>query len=122
MGDRGINTPCPCCGQSVEVVRPIIDLQTNTISFGDEKLEIMPRCCVVFAYLILTKWPKTVLFDDLRFGMWGNQEPNGWRQGLGTYAHLARPYLRHFGITIVTARGVGYRAELPKYMIEGKSG
>lgn len=120
MGDR-IDTSCPCCGQSIGVVRPIIDLQTNTISYGDEKLEIMPRCCVVFAYLILTKWPKTVPFDDLRFGMWGNQEPKGWRYGIPSYAHFARPYLRHFGIAIRAVHGVGYRAELPTHMIEGKS-
>lgn len=105
-----MNTECPCCRQRVETKLPIVDLNTNTLSFGDTHVHLSPQKAEILTVL-LERFPAAVSHDTLIRRVWGITEPEKPLIILKTLKCALCRVLRKIGYDIVNTPHVGYKLE-----------
>lgn len=103
---------CPCCGQSVEFNGLMVDLNTNRVVFNGKTVIVSPKLAVLL-HVLLEAYPKTVSYDAIAFGMWGNREPDQSLGNIRVYASHARKLLAEFEASVETISGRGFRLVMP---------
>jgi len=104
---------CSTCGQRLRSPRLLIDLNTNTVSWGETRVRLGARDTEVLKVLYDAS-PRTVTprhFDERLLG-YGDEERCGtW---LRVRMSILRRKLRDMPVNIVTVYGLGYRLmEIP---------
>lgn len=110
VGHHGVISVCPCCGSSVDVRMPIVDLNTNHVVFGDCSVRVSPRMAEVMSY-IASKHPRKVSIDDILYAVWSNVDPTPTDGLVRVYVTLLRHVLKRMGFTISSYIPNGYRLE-----------
>jgi DNA-binding response OmpR family regulator len=103
-------TLCPCCGSRCESRLPIVDLNTNIVSFGERTIRAHPRAIEIL-YAMERKHPGTTSLDDLRYMVWTGDEYVS-DNNIRTWVWHARNAAESVGFQITTVHGVGYRLGL----------
>jgi DNA-binding response OmpR family regulator len=88
----------------------MVDLNSNTISFGDKTAILTPGQAEIVAVLADIS-PAALAFERLILRVWGGFEPENVKNVLRVQTCLARPKLRPLGLTIVAPerRGLALR-------------
>lgn len=105
-----MKTACPCCGNKIEQKLPLVDLDTNTISFGDEKARLTPQLAE-FAYAVIKRSPGVASYDYIAASLWGVHEPMHPMPAIKTRAWALRRVLRKFGFDMRAFHGRGFKLE-----------
>jgi len=105
---------CPCCGQSVDRDRLLVDLNTNRAIYLGREVRIRPPQVAELVHTLATQWPKTVSHFDISYAVWGLNEPEGMRGSIAVHVSLARKSLSRLGFTIEAVEGRGYRLVMPE--------
>lgn len=103
-------TLCPCCGSSVDVDLPLIDVANNRLSWRDGVVTLHPRPAELL-FVLLRAYPAVVSHEDLRRALWGKARPNFERTAMSQIKVRASRALREAGVAceIVNVHGVGYQ-------------
>lgn len=107
-------TTCPCCGSVMETKVPVVDLNTNVISWGGKTTKLRPVGAELMAMLVRRSLG-IVTFDTLMNGIWGDNEPTDAYAALKVHlSHIRKALGPDSGIRIHNQPGVGYRLELDR--------
>lgn len=88
-------------------MKPVVDLNTNTISLGDEAVQLTAGQAEFLAVLSMAA-PEIMAFERLIAGIWGAKEgPDDPQAVLRVQACRLRPKLAPLGLTIVSSHGKG---------------
>jgi len=105
------STTCPCCGNAVKTDLPLVDLNTNCISFRGETIRLGPSRAEMMA-LLTRQYPETVPHDKLIRGMWHySGEPQEPSKVVQVQLCRTRKLLAAWGFGLRTVRNVGVRLE-----------
>ena len=114
MTSRGsLAVTCPTCGSVTHRDRPLVDLNTNTVTYRGATREVRPPQVVELIYILNERWPRAVSYIAIADAMWGYNVPTQMRAGIATHVCWARKELKPFGIGIQIESGRGYRMVLP---------
>lgn len=107
-------TTCPCCGSVTGTRLPIVDLNTNTVAWGDKATKLFPIQAEIL-HLLVRRFPGTVPYDTVISRVWGVDEPaNGAEVSMKVHLCGMRRRLEKADIRfkIKTVWGEGYRLVL----------
>jgi DNA-binding response OmpR family regulator len=102
-------TACPCCGSRIEARRPVVDLNTNTVAFGQVSVLATPRVAEVLSVLV-GKYPGITTLDDLISTVWAGDE-FVTLSNIRAHVCFARETVEALGFRIRAISGRGYRLE-----------
>ncbi len=103
-------TKCPCCGGNIRVNRPLVDLNTNTLTYGKWVVTLRPIHAEI-ASILVDAWPLTARTDRIVRGAWGDSDT----RESDKLAHLRvaisqlRSKLKETGMGVEVLYGSGYR-------------
>lgn len=105
-----MKTTCPCCNQPVDTKRdlPLVDLNTNSLAYGDVRIHLTPQQTEFMAALVETA-PGACSYDRLISRLWGVNEPDAPMITLKAVKWRLCRILCNIGFDIVTLPGVGMR-------------
>lgn len=110
-----INAPpktiCPCCKSAISVKIPIVDLNTNTVSWQGKSTKLTPKQAELTT-LLLNKFPGAETHRKIEQGMWGMGEMVEANNLIKVFVTQLRHKLQPLNITVLNVRGYGYRLEL----------
>ena len=66
-------TVCPTCKQAVAVDLPVVDLNTNEVSYGGVTQKMSGTQVEVLA-AIMVRFPRTATYHEIAKDVWGNQQ------------------------------------------------
>lgn len=110
FGESGGPAPtiCACCGSTVKVVKPLIDLNANTIAWGDKSVKTTPMCVEV-VHALGAAYPNAIAHDRLMFALWGSNGEQGSAETLKVHITKTRQAIAPLGLRIENVWGQGYR-------------
>lgn len=103
---------CPCCGAAMNLKKPRVDLNTNTLMFGNSTVELEPKEALL-AEILMRRSPGTVTRDELIMHAWPDGEPEVAETGLKVRLCYLRRKATLLGLKIVNVHSVGYRVVFP---------
>lgn len=106
-----IGEGCPCCGAAMNVVKPRVDLNSNTLMSGNKTVALEPKEALLMD-LLLRRAPGTVTRDSLIMYAWPDGEPEVAETGLKVRLCYLRKKAELLGVKIVNVHSVGYRVVL----------
>lgn len=106
-------TACPCCGAEVRADKPIVDLNTNTVTFNGRSAKLQPQEAEILS-VIAARHPATVSRDYLIRRIWGALEPDNARNNISVRVTFMRKKLAPLGLGIKTVWRTGLRLDIPK--------
>ena len=105
---------CPCCGASITPVRLLVDLNSNTVAYGDEKVVCVVPPIIEVLHALNDRAPRVVRYAELNYAIWGSsREPDGWMACIRVYISGARRIVERFGGRIDLVERRGYRLVMP---------
>lgn len=104
-----MSTTCPCCGSNVVLDRLLVDLNTNTVSFGGKTVKARPRVVEMLSAM-LDAHPRIASLDYLRASVWTNEEYVPARS-IRTQVWHARQVTENLGWRVALVWKRGYRLE-----------
>lgn len=107
MGDVTM-THCPCCGSSIQVDRPIVDLDSNTITFGELRARVRPKVAE-FVHVLSAKWPGAVRRSAIIADVWGGVEPPNSENCVRLLAYQSRQAMAGWPFTVTGSQSRGFR-------------
>jgi len=110
---KSVETPttCPCCGSVKGTRLPIVDLNTNTVAWGDKATKLTPIGAELMT-LFVKAYPGMVTRSRLIERVWGDADPPLTAESaLNVHIHQLRKVLRPMGWGVRVVWGDGYRLE-----------
>lgn len=105
---RGTTT-CPCCGNAVQVDKPLVSLDTNTISWKGQTRAVTAGAQTTIVDRLVTRTPGAVSFDALVEAIWGfNDPPETANKVIAVQVCKLRKTLAPLGIEVRNAHNLGY--------------
>lgn len=101
-------TKCPCCGSKIESSRPIVDLDSNVIAFGDLSAPVRPKVAE-FMHVLSSKWPAAVRRSAIVADVWGGIEPPNSESCVRLLAYQARQAMTGWPFTVSGSQSRGFR-------------
>jgi len=104
---------CPCCGATMNVKKPRVDLNTKTLLFGNSTVALELKEALL-AEALARRAPEMVTVDNLLMAMYAPpaDEPETSEVALRVVLHRLRPKAALLGVKIVNVHSVGYRMVL----------
>lgn len=104
-------TICPCCKSAILVKIPIVDLNTNTVSWQGKSTKLTPQqACIT--HVLVQRFPGAVAINGFISRVWGSMEPEDAAGVMRVRACQIRKKLRPMGWNIKCEYGGLYRLEL----------
>lgn len=105
-----MKTACPCCGNKIEQKLPLVDLNTNTISFGEHVVPLQPQIAE-FTHAVVERFPGVASYDYIAASLWGIKEPGNAADVIKVQACKVRRVFRKIGFDMQTFHGRGFKLE-----------
>lgn len=104
-------TTCPCCGSIMETKVPVVDLNTNTVSWRGKTTKLRARE-TEFLSILVARYPGLVTFNNFVDSVWGVNATDGVDACVTVTACNTRNKLLSSGIAVTSVYGKGYRLEI----------
>jgi DNA-binding response OmpR family regulator len=101
-------TRCPCCGQELKGEKLLVDLEGNTIAYGNKKVRVSRREAE-FARILVQAFPREVPRQEIIDQLFGSRQTDPSKNLVSVYAHKLRPAFYTLGFAITSSYGTGYR-------------
>ncbi len=102
-------TRCPCCGHRVAPDRILVNLDTNTITFGRRRAALRPAEAEMLS-VIVGGYPGTVPLAHIYTALWGGyDQPLYAEKAVHVHVTRIRHALKTVGLALHNVRGRGYR-------------
>lgn len=106
-------TICPCCKSAISVKIPIVDLNTNTVSWQGKSTKLRP-CGAELLSLLARRSPGMVSHEQIIIHLWGDDEGEDAMATVKVHMCHLRKSVAPMGIGITSIWGSGYKLELAK--------
>jgi DNA-binding response OmpR family regulator len=93
--------------------RLLVDLNSNTVAYGGSVVSCRPAAVTELLYVLNSCSPRMARYAELRYGVWGYCEPEGWLACIRTYVSWARRIVKQLGVRIDLVDARGYRLVMP---------
>ena len=104
------DTLCPLCGSIVQTKKPLVDLNTNTISFRGKIVQVQAKIAEL-ASILIDAAPNRVHVERLMYRLYGASSPSS-DNIIRVYMRSLRRAVKPLGVQIDVIRGYGYRVVL----------
>lgn len=104
----GARKGCPCCGAALDVSKPTVDMETNTLLYGNLSVHLEPNEALILQKLT-QRMPGVVAHDSLIGHVWALREPEDARNCIKQHVHHLRRKLAPVKLSISNIFAVGYR-------------
>lgn len=111
---RGI---CPCCGNVVKPTELLVDLSSNIISIGGNKLKVAPRVAEMVSVLAKVS-PQYMSSENLAALVWGQIHAKQKSPSIRTHVREIRRILLPLGFGVQNARGGFYRLARSELIVD----
>lgn len=101
-------TTCPCCGGTVNAKLPLVDLNTNVISWNDQTKKVGGTAAELMS-IFANRYPAIADYDFLIDRLWGAGEPPDASNTLKSHICHLRRAVKPLGLKIENVWGTGYR-------------
>lgn len=103
-----METVCPCCGQIVDVELPLVDLNTNSVSY-DHLIVQLPLIAAEILLIIIKRYPATATYHEISKALWGNYKPGNPTRNIHVHVHWLRQAIEPFPFRIKNIVDIGFR-------------
>jgi hypothetical protein len=108
-------TRCTCCNGEIKIDRPLVDLDSNLVSYHGHLWRVTPSMAV-FLHTITQAWPRPASYYKIGVDLWGPCPPDTYVHRISVIAAHARYLLRPAGGDVCHVRPERYRL-----VLEGQS-
>ena len=108
-----MTTTCPCCGGFVRADRPLVDLNSNSVSFRGQTVKLEPQETELLS-LIAGSYPAPTHRDRIISRMWGTLEPDYAYNIVSVRIGRLRKKIKHLGLTLEPVHSFGPRLIIEK--------
>lgn len=101
-------TTCPCCGTRIEAKIPIVDLNTNTVSWRGHGLKMRPQQVEIF-HVLARKFPHIATREAIVNALWApDTQPDTGMKAIDVHMCAIRKLLVGTGMSVDVVWGRGY--------------
>lgn len=101
-------TTCPCCGTLVTAKIPIVDLNTNTVSWRGHSLKMRPQQ-VEIMHVLARKFPHIATREAIINALWApDTQPDTGNKVIDVHICRIRKMLAGTGMSVDVVWGRGY--------------
>jgi DNA-binding winged helix-turn-helix (wHTH) protein len=101
-------TTCPCCGTSIDAKIPIVDLDTNTISWRGKSVKVSAQKAELM-YGLVRAYPGVLRRDAAIIALWGGCEKSDPMSHLSVLTCHLRKALEPIGLSVSAVYGIGHQ-------------
>lgn len=103
---------CPCCGGPIKKPGLIVDIETNTVMFGERSWRVSPQLAV-YTKVLLDAYPRAVGTPVMSDALHGSGHDEVFHL-VALYACMLRKIVRQVGGDVVHVERRRYRLEMKK--------
>jgi DNA-binding response OmpR family regulator len=101
-------TTCPCCGAALKPSDILVDLNTNTITYGGRSVKVSSQVAE-YAYIIWRASPGTATQTDFEIGVYGIEDLKNPVDYTKVIVTNLRRSVSHLGLDVENVTKRGYR-------------